>query len=53
MPHAIHNIHTPAVEIDEAGTMTRDGYTRIPLPEPLFVGTKEEVEEWRAKRLTA
>lgn len=48
----VHSIHAPAVEIDEAGTYTLDGATRIKLGEPLFTAeTFEEAERLRQERI--
>lgn len=45
---AVHSLHSPAVEVDRAGTMTLDGKTRIPLPAPLFTAdTRQEAERLR------
>ncbi|MGV7119619.1 hypothetical protein [Sphingopyxis sp. 550A] len=52
MPWAVHNLAAPAVEIDDHGTMTLDGQTRITLPEPLATfDTFDLAEEWREARL--
>lgn len=49
---AVHSIHAPAVEIDETGTYTIDGATRIKLGEPLFTAeTREEAERLRQERI--
>ena len=49
---AVHSIHAPAVEIDEAGTYTLNGRHRIKLGEPLFVAeTREEAERLRKERI--
>jgi hypothetical protein len=45
---AVHNIHTPCIQIDDAGTYSHDGVFRIALGAPLHVAeTKAEAEEWR------
>lgn len=52
MTWAVHSVHAPAVEIDEAGTYTLDGQTRIKLGEPLFTAeTREEAERLRRERI--
>ncbi|GLT02935.1 hypothetical protein GCM10007897_43650 [Sphingobium jiangsuense] len=49
---AVHSIHAPAVEIDETGTYTIDGTTRIKLGEPLFTAeTCDEAERLRHERI--
>jgi len=49
---AVHSIHAPAVEIDEAGTYTLDGVTRIKVGPPLFTAeTREEAERLRHERI--
>lgn len=53
MTWAIHSIHAPAVEIDEAGTYTLDGTTRIKLGQPLLTAeTREEAERLRQERIS-
>ena len=50
MTYAIHNLHSPAVELID-GQATHDGVAMLKLPEPLFVAnTRDEAEEWRAAR---
>jgi hypothetical protein len=45
---AVHNYHSPAIEIDEAGHASLDGRHHFPLPEPLHTAaTFEEAEQWR------
>lgn len=51
MTYAVHNLHSPPVEIDDQGTMTLDGKTRIPLPSPLETfDTMEEALAWQGER---
>ncbi len=48
MKWAVHNLHIPAVEIDNDGTYTLDGVARIKLGEPLKTfNTKDAAEGWR------
>lgn len=48
MKFAVHNYHSPAVAIDDAGNMSHDGKSSIPLPEPLYVADSfEKAEAWR------
>lgn len=50
---AVHNIHTPAVQIDASGSHYLGG-PALRLPDPLFTkASKEEAEEERLSRLTA
>lgn len=52
MTYALHSLYAKPVEIDQSGTMTLDGKTRIALPEPLKTfDTLDEAEQWRADRL--
>lgn len=52
MTFAVHSLAVRAIEIDQSGTMTLDGKTRIALPEPLKTfDTLDEAEQWRADRL--
>lgn len=45
---AVHNYHSPAVEIDAEGNMCLDGKTPIPLGMPLYTAaTFEKAEAWR------
>ena len=50
MGWAVHNVHSPAVEIDAAGTYSHDGIARIAAGAPLHTAsTREEAEAWRAE----
>lgn len=51
MPIAVHSLFARPVEIDDQGTMTLDGKTRIPLPSPLETfDTLEEALAWQGER---
>ena len=51
---AVHNLASPAVQIDAAGTYSHDGTTRIAAGEPLHVAeTREDAEAWRNRRKAA
>jgi hypothetical protein len=51
MTWAVHNLATPAIEIDAAGTYSHDGVSRIAAGAPLHVAeTREEAEAWRNRR---
>lgn len=44
---AVHNYHTPAIAINDDGSLT-DASRSAALPEPLFVAeTMEAAEQWR------
>lgn len=50
MTYAVHNYHSPAVEIDEAGTYTHDGKARLSASAPLATfATMEDAEAWRVQ----
>lgn len=52
MTYAVHNIHAPAVQINEAGQMSFDGKMHVAMPEPLFTRpTLAEAEAERLRRL--
>lgn len=50
----VHNLHTPAIEIDAGGTYSHDGIARIAAGAPLHTAeTREEAEAWRERRKAA
>jgi len=45
---AVHNFHTPAVEINDDGSRSIDGATAFMLPEPIYTApTFKAAEKWR------
>lgn len=49
---AVHNIHSPAVEIDEAGSYSVNGRDRIKCGVPIFAADdRDEAEAWRMRQL--
>lgn len=51
MTYAVHSIWSPAVEIDQHGTMTHNE-ARISLPAPIYTAdTWQEAEAWRLAQL--
>lgn len=54
MPWSVHNLASPAVQTDAAGTYSHNGIDRIPAPTPLHVEeSREAAESWRHQQREA
>ena len=50
MPWSVHNLASPAVQTDAAGTYSHNGIDRIPAPTPLHVEeSRAAAEAWRLR----